>query len=276
MMISKLLARLNASLVTSTVLIGLLVVGSFAVPALSQWDAEIANPREALRSPSWSHPFGTDRSGLDIFVRVFQAPRIDLSVVAIGVVIGGCIGILLGVLMGFARGRWGELAMRLTDVIQAFPLLILAITLVSLAGNDLSNIVIVLAFVNIPVFIRLTRGQVLTVRELRYIDASLALGNSKGRLIFRHILPNSLGPAVVQFGLSMGYGILTLAGMAFLGVGIQAPTPEWGSMILTGTAYITTGQWWISVFPGLGLAVAVFSFNLLSEGIEQIRERKSI
>ena len=276
MMISKLLARLNASLVTSTVLIGLLVVGSFAVPALSQWDAEIANPREALRSPSWSHPFGTDRSGLDIFVRVFQAPRIDLSVVAIGVVIGGCIGILLGVLMGFARGRWGELAMRLTDVIQAFPLLILAITLVSLAGNDLSNIVIVLAFVNIPVFIRLTRGQVLTVRELRYIDASLALGNSKGRLIFRHILPNSLGPAVVQFGLSMGYGILTLAGMAFLGVGIQAPTPEWGSMILTGTAYITTGQWWISVFPGLGLAVAVFSLNLLSEGIEQIRERKSI
>jgi peptide/nickel transport system permease protein len=275
-MISKLLSRLNVSLVTSTVLIGLLVVGSFVVPALSQWDAEIANPREALRSPSWSHPFGTDRSGLDIFVRVFQAPRIDLSVVAIGVVIGGGIGVLLGVLMGFARGKWGELAMRLTDVIQAFPLLILAITLVSLAGNDLSNIVIVLAFVNIPVFIRLTRGQVLTVRELRYIDASLALGNSKGRLIFRHILPNSLGPAVVQFGLSMGYGILTLAGMAFLGVGIQAPTPEWGSMILTGTAYITTGQWWISVFPGLGLAVAVFSFNLLSEGIEQIRERKSI
>lgn len=275
-MISKLPARLNASLVTSIVLIGLLVVGSFAVPALSQWDAEIANPREALRSPSWSHPFGTDRSGLDIFVRVFQAPRIDLSVVAIGVVIGGGIGVLLGVLMGFARGRWGELTMRLTDVIQAFPLLILAITLVSLAGNDLSNIVIVLAFVNIPVFIRLTRGQVLTVRELRYIDASLALGNSKVRLVFRHILPNSLGPAVVQFGLSMGYGILTLAGMAFLGVGIQVPTPEWGSMILTGTAYITTGQWWISVFPGLGLAVAVFAFNLLSEGIEQIRERKSI
>lgn len=273
---SRVLSRLNGPLVISSFLIILLVIGSFIVPLLSQWDAEIANPREALDSPSWRHPFGTDRSGLDIFVRVFQAPRIDLSVVAIGVAIGGTIGILLGVVMGFARGKWGEVTMRLTDVIQAFPLLILAITLVGLAGNDLSNIVIVLAFVNIPVFIRLTRSQVLTVRELRYIEASVALGNSKLRLVFRHILPNSLGPAVVQFGLSMGYGILTLAGMAFLGVGIQAPTPEWGSMILTGTSYITTGEWWISVFPGLGLAVAVFAFNLLSEGIEQLRERKSI
>ena len=273
---SRVLSRLNGPLVISSFLIILLVIGSFIVPLLSQWDAEIANPREALDSPSWRHPFGTDRSGLDIFVRVFQAPRIDLSVVAIGVAIGGTIGILLGVVMGFARGKWGEVTMRLTDVIQAFPLLILAITLVGLAGNDLSNIVIVLAFVNIPVFIRLTRSQVLTVRELRYIEASVALGNSKLRLVFRHILPNSLGPAVVQFGLSMGYGILTLAGMAFLGVGIQAPTPEWGSMILTGTSYITTGEWWISVFPGSGLAVAVFAFNLLSEGIEQLRERKSI
>ena len=144
------------------------------------------------------------------------------------------------------------------------------LTIITILG-----IVIVLAFVNVPVFVRLTRSQVLTLRELRFVEASLALGNSKSRLIMRHILPNSLAPAVVQFGISMGYGVLTLAGMAFLGVGIQAPTPEWGSMILTGTSYITTGEWWISVFPGLILAVAIFSFNLLSEGVELLREKTS-
>ena len=276
MNLARLRNILNVPLVISSFLILLFVIGAFLVPALSQFDPQIANPREAFSPPSWRHPFGTDRSGLDIFVRVFHAPRIDLSVVSMGVLLGGFLGVFLGVVTGFARGRISELVMRVVDVIQAFPLLILAITLVGLAGNDHSNIVLVLAFVNVPVFARLTRSQVLILRELRFVEASLALGNSKLRLIFRHILPNSLTPAVVQFGISMGYGILTLAGMAFLGVGIQAPTPEWGSMILTGTSYITTGEWWISVFPGLGLAVAVFAFNLLSEGIELSREQKSL
>ncbi|HAF89757.1 MAG TPA: peptide ABC transporter permease [Deltaproteobacteria bacterium] len=271
----KFRSYLNTPLLISSTLILLFIFGSFLVPLFSQWDPELANPREALSPPSWRHPFGTDRSGMDIFVRVFHAPRIDLSLVSLGVLIGGFLGILIGVITGFARGLMAEIVMRLVDVIQAFPLLILAITLVGLAGNDYSNIVIVLAFVNVPVFVRLTRSQVLTLRELRFVEASLALGNSKLRLIMRHILPNSLAPAVVQFGISMGYGVLTLAGMAFLGVGIQAPTPEWGSMILTGTSYITTGEWWISVFPGLILAIAIFSFNLLSEGVELLRERTS-
>ncbi|MDG2352959.1 MAG: ABC transporter permease [Acidimicrobiales bacterium] len=271
----KLRGYFNTPLVISSTLIFLFVVGSFLVPLFSQWDPELANPREAFSSPSWRHPFGTDRSGMDIFVRVFHAPRIDLSLVSLGVLIGGFLGILIGVITGFSRGIVSEIVMRLVDIVQAFPLLILAITLVGLAGNDYSNIVVVLAFVNVPVFVRLTRSQVLTLRELRFVEASLALGNSKFRLIMRHILPNSLGPAVVQFGISMGYGVLTLAGMAFLGVGIQAPTPEWGSMILTGTSYITTGEWWISVFPGVILAIAIFSFNLLSEGIELLREKNS-
>ena len=266
---------MNPQLAFGLGIIALMAIGAYVVPALSQFEAEIANPREALQAPSGRHPFGTDRSGLDIFVRVFQAPRIDLTIVVLGVGLGAVIGVLLGVVTGFSRGIPGEISMRIADIIQAFPLLILAVALVSLSGNNLTNVVYVLAFVNVPVFLRLTRSRVLTIREQRFVQASIALGNSTPRLVFRHILPNALGPAVVQFGVSMGYGILTLAGLSFLGVGVQVPTPEWGSMILTGSSNMTTGQWWISLFPGIALAVAVFAFNLLSEGIEKAREVQS-
>ena len=129
-----------------------------------------------------------------------------------------------------------------------------------------------LAFVNAPIFLRLIRSRVLTVREHRYIEAAIALGNPTGRLLRRHVMPNSIGPVIVQFGISMGFGIILLAGLAFLGVGIQVPTPEWGSMILIGRSNITTGQWWTAVFPGIMLAIAVFGFNLLSDGVARARE----
>ncbi len=270
--VRRLRRNLNPPLLWGAFIIIALAVGAYVVPAISQFGAEVANPREALEPPSGRHPFGTDRSGFDIFVRVFQAPRIDLTVVVLGVGLGAVIGTVLGVVTGFSRRLMGEFSMRVADIVQAFPLLILAIALVALGGNSLTNVVLVLAFVNAPVFLRLIRSRVLTVREQRFIAAAVALGNSTPRLVFRHVLPNSLGPAVVQFGISMGYGILTLAGLAYLGVGVQLPTAEWGSMILSGSSYITTGQWWISVFPGIFLAIAVFAFNLLSEGIEQVRE----
>lgn len=264
--------RWNAQLVAGLSIFGILIVGAFVVPWLSPFDPELADPRSALLPPSWTHPFGTDRSGLDIFVRSFAAAKLDLSIVFAGVLLGALIGIALGVAAGFSRGWIGEIVMRVTDVVQSFPLLILAIALVALAGNSLTNVVVALAFVNVPVFLRLTRGQVLSLREQRFIMAAVSLGNRTPRLLYRHILPNALGPATVQFGLSMGYGILTLAGLAFLGVGVQVPTPEWGSMILSGSSNITTGQWWTWLFPGIMLMIAVFGANLLSEGIEGARE----
>jgi peptide/nickel transport system permease protein len=161
--------------------------------------------------------------------------------------------------------------MRFTDLLQAFPLLILAIAIVALTGNNLTNVIWAIAFVNIPIFLRLTRSQVLTIRELRYVEASIALGNTRTRLIARHIFPNAIGPVIVQVGISMGYGILLLAALAFLGVGVQVPTPEWGSMILIGAGDIVTGQWWTSIFPGVVLILAVAGFNLISEGVERAR-----
>jgi peptide/nickel transport system permease protein len=263
---------LNAPLVWGLGIIVFMVVASFIVPAVSGWGTEQPNPAATLQPPSPAHLFGTDESGFDIFTRVFYAPRVDLPVAAAGVGLGMAIGVLLGVATGAARGWLGEGVMRVADMIQAFPLFILAIALVALSGNHLSNVIFALAFLNAPIFLRLVRSRTVTIREHRYIEAAVALGNSRRRILWRHIMPNAIGPAIVQAGISMGYAILTVAGLAFLGVGVQVPTPEWGSMILTGRNDITTGQWWTEVFPGLMLALAVVAFNLCSEGVERARE----
>ena len=263
---------LNAPLMWGVGILVLLLAASFIVPAVSGWGTEQPNPGASLASPSLAHLFGTDESGFDIFTRVFYAPRIDLPVAAAGVALGMVVGVALGVAAGSARGWLGEAVMRVADMIQAFPLFILAIALVALSGNHLSNIVFALAFLNAPIFLRLVRSRTVTIREHRFIEAAVALGNSPQRVLWRHIMPNAIGPAIVQAGISMGYAILTVAGLAFLGVGVQVPTPEWGSMILTGRNDITTGQWWTEIFPGLALALAVVAFNLCSEGVERARE----
>ena len=262
----------NPALIAGIAIILILVIGSFVVPALSPYGAEEPNIADALQGPSTSHLFGTDSTGFDIFTRVWYAPRIDLTTAAAGVTLGLVIGVIFGLAASFTRGIGGEIVLRVADVIQSFPILILALALVALAGNNPTNVIWALAFVNAPIFLRLLRSRVLTVREHRYIEAAIALGNPTPRLLRRHVLPNAIGPVVVQFGISMGFGIVLLAGLAFLGVGIQVPTPEWGSMILIGRSNITTGQWWTAIFPGLGLAVAVFGFNLLSDGVARARE----
>lgn len=266
---------LNPSLLAGGGIILAMLIASFVVPAISPYGPLQPNPAQAIQGVSWHHLFGTDQSGFDVFTRVMYAPRIDLPVAAAGVAIGFLVGVPLGVLTGAAHGWLGEGVMRVVDLVQAFPLLILAIALVALSGNHLSNVILALGFLNAPIFLRVVRSRVVTIREQRYIEASVALGNSPQRVLWRHVLPNALGPAIVQLGISMGYAILTIAGLAFLGVGVQVPTPEWGSMILIGRDGITTGQWWTEIFPGIFLAIAVVAFNLCSQGIERARELAS-
>ncbi len=262
---------LNAPFVAGVAIVAVLAIGAILGPALSPFDPRAADILSSLEGPSREHFFGTDTNGSDIFVRTLAAARIDLTIPAAGVLLALVIGVPLGLIAGLARGTLGEILMRLTDLLQAFPLLILAIAIVALTGNNLTNVIWAIAFVNTPIFLRLTRSQVLTIRELRYVEAAIALGNTRTRLIIRHVFPNAIGPVIVQVGISMGYGILLLAALAFLGVGVQVPTPEWGSMILIGAGDIVTGQWWTSVFPGLVLILAVAGFNLISEGIERAR-----
>jgi peptide/nickel transport system permease protein len=263
----------NWQLAAGGIVIAALVICSFVIPALSPYDTLSADPTVALQPPDSHHLFGTDAAGFDIFTRVFYAPRIDFQLALAGVGLGAIAGVLIGLFVGFSRGWFGDVMMRGTDVLQAFPVFILALALVELSGNGLTNVIWALAFLNAPTFLRLVRSRVLTIRELRYIEAAEALGNPRRRVILRHVLPNAIGPAIVQFGLSAGAAVLVVAGLAYLGVGIQAPTAEWGSMILAGTPNITTGQWWTVLFPGLALGIAVIGFNLLSEGVERVRER---
>jgi peptide/nickel transport system permease protein len=264
--------RLNGPLVSGVVIVLGLLIAAFVIPALSKYGAYKAYPDQTLLSPGGGHPFGTDESGHDIFVRVFYAARIDLPIAAGGVALGFVLGTILGVATGAARGWVGEAMLRITDLVQAFPLFILAVALVALSGNSRGNLVLALGFLNAPIFLRLVRSRVVSLREHRYIEASIALGNPPWRVIMKHLLPNAIGPAIVQTGISMGYAIITIAGLAYLSVGVQVPTPEWGSMIQLGSDAITTGQWWTYLFPGVILAVAVVGFNLLSEGVEIARE----
>jgi ABC-type dipeptide/oligopeptide/nickel transport system permease component len=263
----------NAALLTGGGIIVVMVLAAFIVPVFWTYGATTPNPLDTLAGPSLSHPFGTDNSGFDVFIRVLVAARTDLWIAALGIALSVALGTAVGLVVGFSRGKvLDAVVMRICDMIQAFPVLIVAIALVAFAGNDLINVVWALLFINAPIFLRLARGQVLTVREHRYVEAAHALGNSRARIMARHILPNITGQAVVQVGIQLGYALLTVAGLAFLGVGVQAPTPEWGSMILTGTESITTGQWWTVVFPGLAILVAVAGFNLFAEGVEKQRD----
>jgi peptide/nickel transport system permease protein len=263
---------INPLLVGGLAILLLLLVASFVVPAISPFGPDQLNLEGALKAPSGTHPFGTDSSGFDLFVRVFYAARLDLGIALLGVVIGLVIGGLVGLFVGFSDGLISEFIMRIIDVVQAFPPLILAIALVALTGNKLINLAYVIGFLNIPVFLRLIRGQVLVIREQRYIDVARALGNPRWRIMLRHVLPNAAGPAIVQFGLSAGYAVLIIAGIAFLGIGIHPPTAEWGSLILDGSQYVTSGQWWLFLFPGVALAIAVAGFNMVAEGVERARE----
>ncbi len=261
----------NRSLLGGLGIVAVLVLASILIPALSPYGVRHAVPAEALLSPSPTHLFGTDGSGLDVFTRVFYAPRTDLPIAFVGVGLGAIVGVIGGVFLGFSRSAWAEVGMRVVDLIQSLPLFVLALALVAVTGNNLIDLIWVLAFLNVPIFLRLTRSEVLTIRELRYVEAATALGQGTVRTVLKHVLPNSVGPVVVQFGISTGHAILTVAGLAFLGVGVQVPTPEWGSMVLIGASNITTGQWWSAIFPGTILTMAVIGFNLLSDGIERAR-----
>jgi ABC-type dipeptide/oligopeptide/nickel transport system permease component len=263
----------NVPLFAGGGIIATMIVAAYVIPSVWHYKPTQSNALNTLKHPSLSHLFGTDNFGFDVFVRVVYASRTDLSIAAEGVLLSAVIGVVIGLMVGFSRRQaLDEIVMRIVDMIQSFPVLIVAVALVAFAGNKLINVVWALAFINAPIFLRLARSQVLTIREHRYVEAATALNNSTPRIILRHVLPNSIGPVIVQIGISLGYAILTVAGLAFLGVGVQAPTPEWGSMILSGKDSITTGQWWTVVFPGLAVLVAVAGFNLLAEGVERARD----
>ncbi len=219
------------------------------------------------------HWFGTDAAGLDVFSRVLTAPRTDLIIAISANLLSMVAGTLIGLLCGFYRGWLSELVMRISDLVQSFPILISGMILVTLAGRNAGNIILALGLLYTPIYVRLARVEVMSQRSRGYVEASRALGLREIAIAARHVLPNSLAPSLIQASVMVGFGILTTAGLSFVGAGVRPPTPEWGLMIAGGVDDMIQGQWWPSVFPGVAISLTVFGFAALGNGLERLYAR---
>lgn len=237
-------------------------------PRLGEWPglivATLTGQLEA--TPHW---FGTDASGFDVFSRVISAPRIDLTIALAANGLSLVLGVFLGLIAGYFRNIGTEIMMRASDVLQSFPVFISAMILVALAGRSTVNIVIALALLYTPIYVRLTRSEVLSQKTRGYVEAARAMGNSELVIALRHVLPNSMAPALIQSSVTIGFAILLTAGLSFVGAGVRPPTPEWGLMISTGATQIVLGEWWPSLFPGIAISLTVFGFAVLGNALER-------
>lgn len=273
-------------------LIGVTIVATVTVlavigPYIGPYDPTLTTPRVAVPPPGLTeipglliaqftgqleyppHWMGTDASGYDIFSRVIAAPRTDLTIALAANALSLALGVFLGLVAGYWRNWATELLMRVSDVMQSFPVFISAMVLVALAGRSTTNIVIALAFVYVPIYIRLTRAEVLSQTSRGFVEAARAMGRPELSIALRHVLPNSLTPALIQSSVTIGFAILLTAGLSFVGAGVRPPTPEWGLMISTGANQIILGEWWPSVFPGIAISLTVFGFAVLGNALER-------
>lgn len=227
------------------------------------------NAYAILKAPSLEHPFGTDHLGRDIISRVVYGARVSLTVGIIAMGIALAIGIPLGLLSGYYRGLVDDVIMRVTDAMIAFPWLVLALGITAALGPGLNNVMIAIGIVFWAGFARLIRGQVLAVREFDYVSAARAVGARDLRILFIHVWPNVTAPIIVQASLGIAYTVLAEASLSFLGMGVQPPTPTWGSMLREGTTYLTVSPW-LGIFPGVAIMLLVLAFNFLGDGLRDV------
>jgi len=250
------------------IFIGLVLAAALA-PYLAPYDPYEIRLDITFQPPNMEHPFGTDEMGRDILSRVLWGSRISLRVGLVVVGISLCIGTILGSLAGYLGGLVDEVIMRFTDLVLAFPSIILALALAAALGPSLDNAMIAICATWWPWYARLVRGQVLSVREAGFVEAAKCIGASDIRILFRHILPNSFGPVIVNASMDFGWTILTLAALGFLGIGAQPPQPEWGLMINIGRTYFLEKPW-MALFPGLAILIIVLGSNLMGDGLGEI------
>lgn len=256
--------------VLGLLLLTLQIVAIIFAPQLSPYSPVEANPLASLQPPSSEHWLGTDVSGMDIYSRIVFATRINLLISVSAVTFAFLVGVPLGLFIGFYRGWPSSLAMRGFDFIQSFPIFVLGMALVSVMGQEIWNVAIVLAVLFIPMFARLIRAEVLSLRERPFISAARCSGATDLTVMFRHILPNALTPAIVQISISIGMAILLTAGLSFIGAGVRMPTPEWGLMVSSGAQQMILGVWWVSLFPGLAIVLSVLCFALLGDAAKDM------
>lgn len=243
----------------------LIAIAVFA-PWIAPFPFDAVDPALGLSPPGWPHLMGTDQAGRDIFSRVLYGARTSLSIGIVTVLLGLVIGVSLGAISGYVGGWVDEVIMRIVEVFMSVPGIVMALALVSVLGPSLPSIILALSIRRITQFSRIARGSVLSVKSQDYVTACHALGMSNIRIVFGHVLPNCIGPIIVLASVLLGNVILTEATLSFLGMGIQEPTPSWGTMIAKGNEYLTFAPW-ISLFPGGFLFLTMIAFNLLGDGV---------
>jgi peptide/nickel transport system permease protein len=260
------------------VVLAALVVTAVAGRALAPYGPNAVDVVGRLEGPSLSHPFGTDELGRDVLSRVLVAARASLLVGLVSVGIALTAGVVLGLVAGF-YGRWvDDVVMRVMDMLFAFPAILLAIAILAVLGPGVVNVMIAIGVVYTPIFARITRASVLSVREEVYVRAARSLGVGDLRLLRLHVLPNVLAPIIVQTSLSLAFAILSEAALSFLGLGVQPPDPSWGRMLLEGRGFVEQA-WWMGVFPGIAIFVTVLSFNVVGDALRDAldpRQRSAI
>lgn len=239
---------------------------AIAAPVFAPYDPQAQDYNQLLHEPSLEHPFGTDRVGRDLLSRVIYGTRVSflVGVVAVGVAL--VIGTPLGLMAGYFRGGTDELIMRILDAFIAFPGVIFALAIIAVLGSSLTNVMLAIGITSVPLFARITRSQVLSLRERDYVLAAISTGASDFRVMLRHILPNATSPLIVQATLGLGFAVLAEAGLGYLGVGVQPPTPTWGSDLNQGSSLLERAPW-LSIAPGMAIFVLVLAFNLLGDAL---------
>ena len=258
--------RRHQTAMAGLILLLTLLVLAVTAPVLTSYNPERQSLSQALRPISWAHPLGTDHLGRDILARLLYGGRLSLMIGFLAVGLGVAIGVPLGAVSGFQGGLTDLIIQRLADILLSFPGFLLALSLVAILGVGLQNVIISVGISAVPSFIRLVRGSVLSIREQVYVQAADAIGQRRALIIFRHVLPNAMAPVIVQATLSLGFAILVAAGLGFLGLGVQPPTPEWGTMLGEGRQYIFRAPG-LTTYPGLVIFLAVLGFNLFGDGL---------
>jgi peptide/nickel transport system permease protein len=263
----------NWALWGGLVLLGAIVLLAILAPLVAQISPTATNSAHIFAAPGGGAIFGTDGFGRDVFSRVVYAGRYDLGIAFLTVIAAAVVGAPIGALLGYFGGAVDVIAMRFLEIVQSFPSLILALLLVATFGSGLGVLVFVIAALNLPIYIRITRAEFQVQRSLEYVDAARSIGAAPLTIVFRHIWPNATAPIRAYLPINAVFSIVITAGLGFLGLGVSPPTPEWGVMIASGTEDVISGVWWTSVFPGIALVIVSLAFYLIGDGLERRRRR---
>jgi peptide/nickel transport system permease protein len=262
------------AMVGAVVLVVLVVLGLFGPWIAPSGDNDV-DIQQMLHAPTWAHPFGTDELGRDVLSRVIIAARVSLEVGLVSVGLALLAGVAIGVTAGYYGGWTDNVLMRCMDVLFAFPVLLLAVAIVAVLGPGLGTAMVAIGVVYAPIFARVTRASVLSVREQVYVRAAVATGASDLRIMRRHVLPNIAAPLIVQTSLSLAFAILSEAALSFLGLGVQPPAPSWGRMLYDGRGFVTDA-WWLGVFPGAAIFLTVLAFNLVGDALRDVLDPRQL